>query len=93
MTDNNSSIADFFKALGDPTRMRILKLLMSHKKLCVGIIAYKLDITQSAVSQHLKILKNSKIVEGERKGSSIHYRIIKDTLKKYGIKLENIINV
>jgi ArsR family transcriptional regulator, arsenate/arsenite/antimonite-responsive transcriptional repressor len=91
MADNNSGIADFFKALGDSTRIRILQLLLSHKKLCVGFIAYKLGITQSAVSQHLKVLKNSKIVEGERKGSSIHYRIREDTLKEYGIELAKII--
>ncbi len=91
MTDNNYIIADFFKALGDSTRIRILQLLLSHEKLCVGFIAYKLGITQSAVSQHLKVLKNSKIVEGKRSGSSIHYHIREDTLKEYGIELAKII--
>ena len=94
MTDNTTSeIADFFKALGDTTRIKILKLLLSHKKLCVGIIAYKLNITQSAVSQHLKVLKTSRIVEGKRMGSNIHYRIKDDIFKKYGIELAKILKI
>jgi DNA-binding transcriptional ArsR family regulator len=91
MTDNNTEIADFFKALGDTTRIKILKLLMSHKKLCVGFIAYKLNITQSAVSQHLKVLKTVRIVEGKRTGSNIHYWIKEDVFKKYGIQLAKIL--
>ncbi len=61
MTNNINKTADFFKALGDPTRIKILKLLLSGKKLCVGMIAFKLNITQSAVSQQLKVLKSNGI--------------------------------
>ncbi|MBC8390396.1 MAG: helix-turn-helix transcriptional regulator [Actinobacteria bacterium] len=93
MTDNINKIADFFKALGDTTRIKILKLLLLHNNLCVGMIAYKLNITQPAVSQHLKILKTSGIVEGKRTGFNIHYSIKEDVFKKFGIELAKIIKI
>jgi len=91
MTNNINKTADFFKALGDPTRIKILKLLLSGKKLCVGMIAFKLNITQSAVSQHLKVLKSNDIVDGTRTGFNIHYRVNEDVFKKYGIDPAKII--
>jgi DNA-binding transcriptional ArsR family regulator len=93
MDHNISKTADFFKALGDPTRIKILKLLLSGKQLCVGMIAFKLNITQPAVSQHLKVLKLNGIVEGTRKGFNMHYRVNNDVFKKYGIDLTKIIEV
>ncbi len=91
MPNNITKTAEFFKALGDTTRIKILKLLLSHDNLCVGMIAFKLNITQPAVSQHFKILKTNGIVEGKRDGYSIHYRIREDVFKKYGIELAKII--
>jgi len=91
MTENINKTADFFKALGDPTRIRILKLLLSGKNLCVGMIALQLNITQSAVSQHLKVLKSNDIVEGTRAGFNMHYRVKEDVFKKFGIDILKII--
>ena len=91
MINNISKTASFFKALGDPTRIRILKLLLSGKKLCVGMIAFKLNITQSAVSQQLKILKSNGIVEGTRTGFNMHYRVNEAVFKKFGVDLSKII--
>jgi DNA-binding transcriptional ArsR family regulator len=91
MTNNISKTASFFKALGDPTRIKILKLLLSGKKLCVGMIAFKLNITQSAVSQQLKILKSNGIVEGTRTGFNMHYRVNEAVFKKFGVDLSKII--
>lgn len=93
MTDNINKMADFFKALGDTTRIKILRLLLSHNNLCVGMIAYKLKVTQPAISQHLKILKNSGIVEGKRAGYNIHYSIKEDVFNKFEIKLAKIIKI
>jgi DNA-binding transcriptional ArsR family regulator len=91
MDYNISKTADFFKALGDPTRIKILKLLLSGKNLCVGMIAFRLNITQPAVSQHLKVLKLNGIVEGTRNGFNMHYRVNDDVFKKYGVDLTKII--
>lgn len=85
--------ANILKALGDPTRLKILKLL--HTKgcnLCVGMIAKMVGVSQPAVSQHLKVLKNAGLVESERMGFHIHYRLITQTLKEMGIDLEFLIS-
>ena len=76
--------AEDFKALGDPTRLKILNLLSSKRGyLCVCAIADKLGVTQPAVSQHLKILKSAGLVKADRKGYFVHYTINPDTLLKY----------
>ena len=92
MTIPINQTADFYKALGDPTRLKILNLLLSYNNtLCVGMLAQKLEITQSAVSQHLKILKHNGIVESKRMGFQVHYQVKNDIFEQFGIKLESIL--
>ena len=84
--------AEIFKALGDATRLKILKIIAAKgNNLCVGIIADKLNISQPAVSQHLKILKNAGLVEADRQGFHVHYQIKKDSLDFYGIKADDFL--
>ena len=85
-------LAKIFKALSVETRLKILKVLeecqsdlCTSQDLCVNAIAHKLGISQSAVSQHLAVLKNAGLVHDERKGYFIHYSINKvrfEELKK-----------
>ena len=93
MNNSVENTADIFKALGDPSRLKIIKLiLLKGNNLCVGMIAHKLGISQPAISQHLKILKNAGLVEAERMGFHIHYRIKKDALDNYGINITELLN-
>ncbi|MFC2044522.1 ArsR/SmtB family transcription factor [Chloroflexota bacterium] len=72
-----------FKALADPTRLRLLKLLCNQQvssALCVNALAGLLGVTQSAVSQHLRVLKSIGLVRGERRGYHIHYFVNHDAL-------------
>ena len=72
-----------FSTLADPTRLRIVKLLCHkqfHDALCVNALAAILGVTQSAVSQHLRILKSIGLVKGERRGYHVHYLINPDVL-------------
>ena len=85
--ENINEITEIFKALSDPTRMKIVKLLSENKMLCVNAITYQLDVTQSAVSQHLRILRQAGLVISIRKGYFIHYSINKDTLKKLNLSI------
>ncbi|MBN2536364.1 MAG: helix-turn-helix transcriptional regulator [Spirochaetales bacterium] len=86
------NIAEVFKALGDPTRLNIIKLIMGKgNNLCVGMIARLLDISQPAVSQHLRILKNSDLVEANRRGFHVHYSVKKDRLRAYGINIDTVL--
>jgi len=60
------------KALGEPMRLKIfLKLL--ERKHCVRSLSKKLGITESAVSQHMKVLRETGLVYGERFGYHVHY--------------------
>jgi ArsR family transcriptional regulator len=59
------AIANLFKAMGEPTRLKIFKLL-SIQEMCVCELVEVLDISQPRVSQHLKVLKNAGVVK-ERK--------------------------
>ena len=74
-----------FKALADPTRLRLVMLLCHQPvsdALCVNALAGILGVSQSAVSQHLRILKNIGLVRGERRGYRIHYTIEHQTLDR-----------
>ena len=93
MNNSLNDTADIFKALGDPSRLKIIKLiLLKGNNLCVGMIANKLEISQPAISQHLKILKNVGLVEAERMGFHMHYKIKKDSLSNYGIDITRLLN-
>jgi ArsR family transcriptional regulator len=67
-------ITQFFKALGDASRVRIVALL-AHGELCVCHIQEALAMTQPNASRHLGVLKNSGLVESRRMGSWIYYRL------------------
>ncbi|MFH1381399.1 MAG: metalloregulator ArsR/SmtB family transcription factor [Chloroflexota bacterium] len=75
--------ATLFGVLADPTRLKLLGLLAQQREptaLCVNALAYQLGVTQSAVSQHLRILKSAGLVKGERRGYRIHYFINQEAL-------------
>lgn len=71
------SLSEIFKALGDPTRLRIIYVL-SKKSLCVCDIANLLDMTQSAISHHLRTLRNLKLVKYRKKGKMVIYSLDDD---------------
>ena len=85
MKDIVLQMADVFKALGDPTRLRIIRLLASNMvdRLCVADLANKLGITQPAASQHIRVLKNIGILEPNRKGFRVFYTINTEILTTY----------
>ena len=81
-------LTEVFKALSAPTRLKLVKLLGEHEgALCVNALARRLDVSQSAVSQHLRILRQSGLVKSERRGSSVHYLLDQDNLKQFSAKL------
>ena len=82
-------LTEIFKALSAPTRLRLVKLLGEHEgALCVNALARRLDVSQSAVSQHLRILRQTGLVKSERRGSSVHYLLDQDSLKQFRAKLQ-----
>ncbi|MDO4268226.1 MAG: metalloregulator ArsR/SmtB family transcription factor [Eubacteriales bacterium] len=83
-------LTEFFKLLGDPTRVRILFLLL-EKESCVGELAERLETTQSAVSHQLRILKAGRLVKNRRDGKMIYYSLDDDHVQTViGKGLEHI---
>jgi DNA-binding transcriptional ArsR family regulator len=88
--DDIEQLADTFKALSDPTRMRLIKLLRaSDGALCVNALAHNLGVTQSAVSQHLRVLRQAGLVRGERRGHFVHYLLDDDGLQEHKARLRD----
>lgn len=78
--------AAVFSALADPTRLKLVKLLCHQQEphaLCVNALAGLLGVTQSAISQHLRVLKSIGMVKGDRRGYHIHYFVNRDVLEQY----------
>jgi ArsR family transcriptional regulator len=67
-------VADLFKALSDPTRIRIISLL-AHAELCVGDLHLVLGMTQPAVSHQLRILRSMHIVTARKEGRHVFYTL------------------
>jgi ArsR family transcriptional regulator, lead/cadmium/zinc/bismuth-responsive transcriptional repressor len=72
--DTVGALADIFKVLGDPTRVRILDVL-SRGELCVCHLAGLLGLTESAVSHQLRLLRNTRVVRSRREGRLIYYAL------------------
>jgi ArsR family transcriptional regulator, lead/cadmium/zinc/bismuth-responsive transcriptional repressor len=67
-------IAAMFKALGDPTRVRIINLL-SQSELCVHDLSQLLGTSQPAMSHHLRVLRMLRLVRTRREGTTVHYSL------------------
>jgi DNA-binding transcriptional ArsR family regulator len=87
--DEILELTEVFKALSDPTRLQLVKLLNDHEgALCVNALANKLDVSQSAVSQHLRVLRQAHLVNSNRQGPSVHYMINKEKLSEHAALLQ-----
>lgn len=78
-----SELAQFYKALADETRLRLVRLLAQQQSgaaFCVSRLASELGVTPSAVSQHLRVLKGLGLVRRERRGQRIHYFLDREAL-------------
>lgn len=73
-------LAELFKVFGDSTRIRILFVLL-EAEVCVCDLAMILNMTQSAISHQLRILKQSKLVKSRREGKSIFYSLADEHVK------------
>ena len=74
-------LAELFKCFGDSTRIRILCVLF-EEEVCVNDIADALNMTQSAVSHQLKLLKSAKLIKNRREGKSILYSLADEHVRK-----------
>lgn len=73
-------LVDFFKVFGDFTRIRILYVLF-RAEMCVCDLAQTLDMTQSAISHQLRVLKQMKLVSNRREGKTVFYSLADGHIK------------
>lgn len=73
-------IADLFKGFADPTRVHILSLLLEGE-ICVSCIAQEVNISQSAVSHQLRILKQMHLIKFRREGKNVLYSLADDHVR------------
>jgi ArsR family transcriptional regulator len=71
-----------FKAVADPNRIRILKMLQ-QKKMCVCELSAVLGITQPSVSRHLSMMRNAGLVSDKRDGQWINYELCVEKVNQY----------
>lgn len=89
--DTAQHLADLFKTLGDPTRIKILSLLTKTEEMRVYDIAYSLTMGQSAISHQLRVLRSARLVKFRRDGKEVLYSIDDDhVMKLLGQGLEHV---
>ena len=71
-------IAELFKGFADPTRVHILYLLAQRQELCVTEIAEAVELSQSAISHQLRMLKQMHLIKFRREGKNILYSLADD---------------
>lgn len=78
-------LSDFFKVMGDGTRIQLLWAL-EQSEMCVGDLAVLLNMTKSAVSHQLKVLRTAKLVRAHKNGKNVYYALndshVKDIFEK-----------
>jgi len=75
--DELEDLGQFFKIFSDPNRLRIL-MALENQEMCVCDIAAFLDISESAVSHQLRMLRTSGLVKNRREGTVLYYRLVDD---------------
>ena len=84
-------LARLLKVLSVDTRVRIVQLLKG-RALCVNALASRLDVTQGAVSQHLRIMRDAGLVIDEKRGYYVHYRLNEDTLAAWREEIDRLLD-
>ena len=84
-------VARALKVLSVESRVRILQLLKG-RALCVGALAARLDVTQGAVSQHLRIMRDAGLVIDEKRGYFVHYRLNAKTLAAWREQIDKLLD-
>ena len=83
-------LADLFSALSDPTRLRIISILLEGE-MNVGDIAARVSMTESAVSHQLRGLRQMRLVRSRKDGRQVFYALDDDHVSKlYGLGLEHV---
>jgi len=84
-------LARLLKVLSVGTRVQIVQLL-KRGVLCVNALAARLDVTQGAVSQHLRVMRDAGLVIDEKRGYFVHYRLNEKTLAAWREDIDKLLD-
>jgi ArsR family transcriptional regulator len=84
-----AGLAQVFKALGDPVRLRLVSLIGAHRggEVCVCDLTSAFDLTQPTISHHLKVLREAGIIDSERRGTWVYYWLVPAALERMAAAL------
>ena len=87
--DDAEQLARKFKALGDPTRVRLLSLIAAHneREACICDLTEPVGLSQPTVSHHMKQLADAGLVTREQRGKWAYYRIVDDALASLAVAI------
>ena len=88
--EKQEKLVAMFKALGNPTRLEIMKFLVTHPGCITGDIVSFLPIAQATVSQHLKVLRDAGFIEGTVTGVATSYCLHKENIAWFRSKVVDI---
>ncbi|MFD9000740.1 ArsR/SmtB family transcription factor [Streptomyces sp. NPDC059582] len=82
--DQAAELAKLFKALGDPVRLRLLSMIASRQggEVCVCDLTPAFDLSQPTISHHLKLLRQTGLIDCERRGTWVYYWALPATLDR-----------
>ena len=79
-----AGLAQVFRALGDPVRLRLVSLIGARAggEVCVCDLTSAFDLTQPTISHHLKVLREAGLIDSERRGTWVYYRLVPAALER-----------
>ncbi|MFE9204867.1 ArsR/SmtB family transcription factor [Micromonospora sp. NPDC007230] len=86
--DQATVVAPMFKALGDPVRLRLMSMIASVPEICVCDLTPAFDLSGPTISHHLKLLREAGLVDSERRGTWVWYRVRPEAFRQLGALLE-----
>ncbi|MFE9956080.1 ArsR/SmtB family transcription factor [Micromonospora sp. NPDC005299] len=81
-------VAPMFKALGDPVRLRLMSMIASVPEMCVCDLTPAFDLSGPTISHHLKVLREAGLVDSERRGTWVWYRVKPEAFRQLGALLD-----
>lgn len=79
-----ASLAQVFRALGDPVRLRLVSLIGARQggEVCVCDLTSAFDLSQPTISHHLKVLREAGLIDSQRRGTWVYYRLVPAALER-----------
>ena len=79
-----AGLAQVFRALGDPVRLRLVSLIGAREggEVCVCDLTSAFELSQPTISHHLKVLREAGLIDSQRRGTWVYYRLVPDALER-----------